>query len=129
MGLFGPSRGPRDWNCARVHRGEYSVGGDIRPYGVRHDFQVIHGEAEVRPGWPILVLDDDGRDPYEYAELETVYIFPVSAWVRVRLTVGKRSEIISLWREEDRTKSRMYKQRVRNPIRGFADTEPAAVKV
>jgi hypothetical protein len=125
MSLFGPRRNPGDFNCARVHRGEHYVGGDIRPYPVRYDFRVIHGEAEVRPGRPILVLDDYGADPDEYTTMETFYIFPVSEWVRVALIIGNRERSIFLWREEDRNKSRMYKQRVGTVVHGFADAVPA----
>ena len=119
--LFGPKKGPRDFNCARVHRGEYLTGTNQFTRQVRHDFQVIHGEADVTPGRSVRVqygLEEETCSP---TVLETFYIFPKSPCARVRIKDNRGSKVITLFREEDRNKSRMWKARILNPILGFAD--------
>lgn len=116
--LLGPERGPHDFNCARVHRGQYTVGGDIRPWAVRHDFRILHGEATIKPGKSIVVSNDDGSDSTSI--LETFYIFPQSPYVRLDLEQTRGRTTMNLWREEDRRKSRIYKQRLATRSLGFA---------
>ena len=111
-------RGISDFHCARVHRGEYHGGGDVRPRAVRHDFRILHGEATIKPGRSIEVADDDGSGARSI--LETYYIFPKTDYVRVLLNEGREQKTMNLLREEDRTKSRMYKQRVATRRLGFA---------
>ncbi len=124
MGLFGPTRGPRDFNCARLHRGKYLIDTNQFTRLVTHDFQVIHGDAEVRPGRPISIeygWEEETRYP---AEMETWFIFPVSEKVRVMIEDGRGRRGLWLWKECDRSKSRMYKQRIMNRILRIGDAPP-----
>ena len=114
----GRKRGPYVFHCARVHRGEYRSGGDVRSRAVRHDFKILHGEATIKPGRSVVVANDDGRGSSSI--LETYYIFPMSDYVRVLLNEGREEKTMNLMREEDRTKSRMYKQRLATRRLGFA---------
>ena len=113
MGLFGslfaPKQGPRDFNCARVHRGEYIA--DTNQYArlVTVDFQILHGDAVVKHGRPIQIYEPDAD---RFAKLETFFVFPQSQYVRIMLKKGRGSRRINLFREDDRRKSRMFKQRL-----------------
>ena len=107
--LFGPKKGPRDFNCARVHRGVYVADTNEYARGVEVGFRILHGEAVIKRGRPLSVYEPD---PRRFTKLETFYIFPQSPWVRVELKNSRGSRSIFLWREEDRQKSRMFKMRL-----------------
>lgn len=117
--LFGPQRGSRDFNCARVHRGAYLIGTNQYTRYVEHDFRIIHGEAEIRTGRPVRVQYGLEEETCRPTDLETFYIFPTSEYVRLWIEDSHKGRSIFLWREEDRTKSRMFKQRIANPILRF----------
>lgn len=107
--LFGPKKGPRDFNCARVHRGEYLADTNEYAREVTVDFQILHGDAVVKRGRPIQVHEPDSNT---VAKLQTFFIFPRSPYVRVMLKDSHGSRRINLFREDDRRESRMYKQRL-----------------
>jgi len=123
--LFLPKRRPNDFNCARVHRGEYVVGTNEFTRPVSHDFRILSGEATIVPGRAITV--QYSLEESSTAVLETFFIFPTSPTVRLCVTGPRGKKIMYLFREEDRDKSRMFKQKVANDIIGFKDAEPAAV--
>lgn len=107
--LFAPKQGPRDFNCARVYRGQYLADTNQYTRTVTLDFQVLRGEAVVKRGRPIRVYEPD---PDTVAMIDTFYIYPRSPWVRIQVKNGRWGRrSIFLFREEDRRKSRMFKQR------------------
>lgn len=106
---FGPKKGPRDFNCARVHRGKYGVDSNEFARDVTVDFQILHGDAVVKRGRPIQVPHLESQT---VATLQTFFIFPKSPYVRVMVKGNHGARRINLFREDDRRKSRMYKQRL-----------------
>jgi len=107
--LFGPKMGPRDYNCARVYRGQYLADTNELVRSITVDFQILHGDTVIKLGRSVRVYEPD---PDTFAKLETFYIFPRSQYVRLLIKNGCGSRSIFLFYEGDRRKSRMFKQRL-----------------